>query len=303
MDAITLRAEDAGLEVVPAAGGAVARYWLARGGTTWDWLRPAPASALVDGDPYEVAAAFPLVPFSNRIREGRFRFEGREVVLPANRPPERHSIHGHGWQARWTCVDATTAEALLEYHHPVGAWPWAYRATQRFALTPASLAVELTLTNESGTRMPAGLGWHPYFPRSEGTTITAAVTAVWLTDDAMLPTTLVPPPAIMNPTGGLAAGRVAVDNGFVGWSRRAVVAWPERDARLVMTASSPLDVLVVYTPPGRSYLCIEPVSHVTDALNLASAGRTDTGLRVLEPGERFQVVIALTPELGGSRGA
>ena len=303
MNGITLSAGGAGLEVVPAAGGAIARYWLEQGGATWEWLRPAPAAALTRGDPYEVAAAFPLVPFSNRIRDGRFRFEGRDVVLPANRPPERHSIHGHGWQSGWTPLDVTATEALLESRHAADAWPWPYRATQRFVLTPTSLTVVLTLGNESDGRMPAGLGWHPYFPRTPGTTITAAVTAVWLTDDEMLPTALVPPPAAMDPTSGLTADRVAVDNGFVGWSRRAVVDWPERGVRLLITAAPPLDVLVVYTPTGRSYLCVEPVSHVTDAVNLAAAGRRDTGLRILEPGEALQTAVTLTPEITAGRGA
>jgi aldose 1-epimerase len=296
MDGITLRAGDAALEVVPAAGGAVARYWRERGDVIWEWLRPAPAAALVGGDPYEVAAAFPLVPFSNRIRDGRFRFEGRPVVLPPNRSTERHSIHGHGWQACWTCLDRTPAVALLEYRHAAGAWPWAYRATQRLVLTPERLTVELTLSNESEARMPAGLGWHPYFPRTPRTMLTAPVTAMWLTDEQMLPAELVPPAPARDPSAGVPADRVALDNGFVGWSRRAVIDWPERGARLVMTATSPLDVLVVYTPSGRPYFCAEPVSHVTDAVNLAASGRIDTGLRVLEPGETLRAAVTLAPE-------
>ena len=54
---------------------------------------------------FDRAAAFPLVPYSNRIRAGRFSFRGRAVVEPLNRPPERHAIHGHGWQARWQPTD------------------------------------------------------------------------------------------------------------------------------------------------------------------------------------------------------
>lgn len=95
MELITLRADGAGLTVAPAVGGAVTRYWLERDGTTWEWLRPTPPEALRDAFPYRTAA-FPLVPYSNRIREGRFAFRGRAVTLPLNRPPERHAIHGHG---------------------------------------------------------------------------------------------------------------------------------------------------------------------------------------------------------------
>ena len=294
MEPITLRADGAGLVLAPAAGGAVARYWLERDGATREWLRPMPAEAVLDGDPYR-SAAFPLVPYSNRIRTGRFTFRGRTVALPLNRPPERHAIHGHGWQAAWRTVHAGPAEARLEYRHAASAWPWAYRATQHFTLTPTSLTVRLTLANESTAPMPAGLGWHPYFPRTQRTTITAEVRSIWLTDDEMLPTRLASPPGPADLSRGVAVDSVALDNCFVGWSRRAVIEWPEWGASLVMTAEPPLDCLVVFTPPGRPFFCVEPVSHVTDAFNLAEAGRADTGRQVLEPGATIETVITLTP--------
>ena len=288
MDLITLRAGDAAVELAPEAGGSVTRYWIERGPVTREWLRPTPAGALRAGHPY-LAAAFPLVPYSNRIRAGRFSFRGRSVVEPLNRPPERHAIHGHGWQARWQPTEVTAATARLEYRHPAGAWPWAYHATQRFTLTPSGLTVELSLSNQSAAPMPAGLGWHPYFPRTPRVTITADVRAMWLTDEEKMPTERVAPPAA--PFG---RGR---DNCFVGWSRRVTIDWPELGARLVMRATPPLDYLVVFTPARRPFFCVEPVSHVTDAFNLAEAGRSDSGILVLEPGETLRTAVVLTPEL------
>ena len=294
MDLITLRADGAGLILAPAAGGAVVRYWLDHGAATSELLRPwaAPRS----DEPLE-AAAIPLVPYSNRIRAGRFSFHGRDVRLPLNRPPERHSIHGHGWQAAWRPLEVRAHEALVEYRHAADAWPWAYRATQRFTLAPTSLSIALTLRNESVASMPAGLGWHPFFPRTPRTTITAEVQAIWLTDAEIMPTTLAPPrPAAADPSRGVAVDAVALDNCFVGWRRRALIEWPESGMRLVMAAEPPLDFLVVYTPAGRAFFCVEPVSHVTDAVNLAAAGRTDTGFRILEPGETLRTAVTLTPE-------
>jgi aldose 1-epimerase len=288
MDLITLRAGDAAVELAPEAGGSVTRYWIERGPVTREWLRPTPAGALRAGHP-DLAAAFPLVPYSNRIRAGRFSFRGRSVIEPLNRPPERHAIHGHGWQARWQPTEVTAATARLEYRHPAGAWPWAYHATQRFILTPSELTVELGLSNQSTAPMPAGLGWHPYFPRTPRATITADVRAMWLTDEERMPTELVAPPAA--PFG---RGR---DNCFLGWSRRVTIDWPELGARLLMRAEPPLDYLVVFTPARRPFFCVEPVSHVTDAFNLAEAGRSDSGILVLEPGETLRTAVVLAPEL------
>jgi aldose 1-epimerase len=293
MDLITLRAGGAGLVLAPEAGGAVARYWIDRGAAAWDVLRPWSAPRV---DEVFESAAFALVPYSNRIRAGRISFQGREVVLPLNRPPERHSIHGLGWQTAWRPRDVREHDAILEFRHAAGAWPWAFRATQHFTLGPASLSVELTLRNESDTPMPAGLGWHPYFPRTAGTTITAAVRAIWLTDDEVMPTTLAPPRPDADLSRGISVDTSALDNCFVGWRRGAVIDWPEPGIRLVMAAEAPLDFLVVYTPPARQFFCAEPVSHVTDAFNLAAQGRTDTGARALAPGETLRTVVTLTVE-------
>lgn len=295
MEIITLRAGEAAVQLAPAAGGAVTRYWHERGGAAREWLQPVPPGSLRVGRA-RPAAAFPLVPYSNRIRGGRFSFRGRVVALPLNFPPERHSIHGQGWQAVWRPIETTATRARLEYAHPADAWPWAYRATQRVILTPGRLLVELALTNEGATPMPAGLGWHPYFPRTPRARIAADVRAIWLTDAEMMPTSLEPLPAGADLGRGVDVDAVALDNCCVGWSGRATIEWPGDDARLTMTAESPLECLVVFTPPGRPFFCVEPVSHVTDAFNLADAGRADTGMRVLEPGDTLRAGIALAPE-------
>jgi aldose 1-epimerase len=293
MDVVELIAHGSGLRLVPAAGGAVTRYWRERAPVR-DWLRPVSVEALGRGDRYETAA-FPLVPYSNRIREGRFFFRGRAVTLPLNRPPERHSIHGHGWQRAWRTVETSADAVLLEYRHPVDAWPWTYRATQRFTLTPAALRIELTLASEGDGPMPAGLGWHPYFPRTPRTTITADVRAMWSTDGEMMPTALAAGPPVAALARGVTADALGLDNCFTGWSGRAVIEWPELGAGLTMTAEAPLGFVVVYTPAGRPYFCVEPVSHMTDAFNQAAAGRADSGMRVLAPGESLSAVVTLTP--------
>ncbi len=279
--------------MAPAAGGSVARYWIDDGGKPLDLLRPWTEPG--QGDRF-LAAAFPLVPYSNRIRAGRFSFQGREVALPLNRPPERHSIHGQGWQVSWTPLEVGQREATLEYRHAADSWPWAYRARQHFALGESSMSVELSLTNESDAAMPAGLGWHPYFVRMPRTTLTASVESIWLTDDEMMPTTLSAPPPELDPARGVKVDAVALDNCFTKWRRRVVIERPEERVRLNLTAEPPLDFLVVYTPSGRSFFCAEPVSHITDAFNLAAAGWTDTGMRSLAPGETLRATVTLSVE-------
>jgi aldose 1-epimerase len=294
MESITLRQGALGVTLAPRIGGSVARFWSDAKGADLDYLRPASPDALARGEPGGLSS-FPLVPWSNRIRAGRFTFGGRSIALTPNL--RGHAIHGLGYRAPWTVTDRGPSEAALEHRHSPGEWPWAYRATQRIVLTPAGLDVEMILTNESETSMPAGLGWHPYFPRTAATTLHAHVTGLWLTDAEILPTVRVTPPPDRDPRLGLAVDRVALDNVFVGWDQGALITWPKRGARLRMTARGPLSTLVVYTPSGEAFFCAEPVSHVTEAFNLAAAGDRETGMLSLAPGESARAAMFLAPEV------
>jgi aldose 1-epimerase len=51
---------------------------------------------------------------------------------------------------------------------------------------------------------------------------------------------------------------------------------------------------VVYVPPGQDFFCVEPVSHVNDGFNLLDRGVAQTGVRILEPGERLAGVVRLS---------
>src|SRR5262249_59279602 len=124
-----------------------------------------------------------------------------------------------------------------------------YGAVQRIELAPEALVLRLALTNESAHPMPAGLGWHPYFPRTAAATLTARVTGMWLTDAETLPRAYGAPGGDQDPGQGLAVDRVSLDNVFVGWDGRAEIAWPEKRARLVMTGSPRLGRLGGDTPP------------------------------------------------------
>jgi aldose 1-epimerase len=73
---------------------------------------------------------------------------------------------------------------------------------------------------------------------------------------------------------------------YAGWNGTASLHRQDGTTIVIETAA-PLDHLVVHAPSGGAYLCLEPVSHVADAFNLAAAGLPDTGMRVLHPGERL----------------
>ena len=133
---LELAAGELRLVLAPAVGGSIAsftRRW--REGTRereLHWLRPASADGLATRNPLAMAS-FPLLPFCNRIRDGRASFEGRHIRFPPNHPAEDspHPLHGIGWQRPWTVESASGTQAVLQLRMEASeAWPWASSARQ-----------------------------------------------------------------------------------------------------------------------------------------------------------------------------
>ena len=55
--------------------------------------------------------------------------------------------------------------------------------------------------------------------------------------------------------------------------------------------------LVVYTPPSRDNIAIEPISHANNAVNMTDS-YNDTGLVVLQPGETLSGAFTMRPLAG-----
>jgi aldose 1-epimerase len=260
------------LVLAPNVGGAIASFTIGDRHV----LRP-----MVTGATDALAAAcFPLVPFCNRIPNGRFTFEGREYVLPPNLGTHPHPLHGQGWRNAWTVEKAQDDEALLSYEHTTDVWPWAYRAEQRFTLSETGLRLELSVTNTGQGAMPAGLGFHPYFPAREGETLTAANDGVWMIDKDVLPT--MHHAGAWEPewaTGAGVAGHDLIDHCYTGWDQHAVLRAPGEPATTI-TASAECRWLHIYVPPGQGFICVEPCASRPNPF-----GEGETGMVTLQPGQ------------------
>ena len=93
------------LVLAPGTGGSIARLdWVDGERRTPVLRRGDPAS----GDVLSMAS-FPLVPYVNRIRGGRFSFRGREVVLQPNMAGDPSPLHGQGWLAPWQVAESSEA--------------------------------------------------------------------------------------------------------------------------------------------------------------------------------------------------
>lgn len=283
---VTLQDGDAVLDIAPSIGGAIAAYYNMRDGRRFDWLRPATAAALETRLPVGMAS-YPLMPFCNRIREGRFRFGGREVHLPLN-VDEPHALHGFAWQRSWQCVAQSASQATLRMEHVGGDWPWPFVAEQTYRLKAGALHVSMQIINRSDEPMPAGMGHHPYMLHRPGTRLQVDVERMWEGDHEVMPTQLSQPAFLDALREGTLLAPLVCDNNFVGWRRRARVQWPHENRQLTLAANSPLDFFVLYSPDDKDHFCIEGVSNCTDAFNLSHLPRAQSGGNVIAPGEALR---------------
>jgi aldose 1-epimerase len=291
---IELRSGALRLVLAPEVGGAVAAF--ERDGAPL--LRAATADAIAVGDVRRFAS-YPLVPFSNRIAQARLHWEGASYPLARFVPEEPHAIHGNGWRHPWRVDAAEASRARLEFVHDATGtsrleWPFAYRAQQEFVLASGSVAMTLVITNTGAATFPCGLGWHPFFPRSERTELGFSAEGMWRTDPGKLPVRLEPIGAVQDFSTSRAIRDTVLDNCFTGWRPPATIRWPERDIAVSIDADAGCRHVVVFVPPGRDYFAVEPVSHMTDAFNRAAGGKTDTGTRTLAPGETFSCTMRVS---------
>jgi aldose 1-epimerase len=284
----------------PVQGGTLA-YFGSVDDPAIEFVRPTPVRAYAEKNT-RGSAGYPLVPYSNRIGDGKFAFDGVDYALAIKSPTPWHPIHGVGWDREWTVVSATPNRLVLTFaHHSSGAadreWPWSFEAAQTFDLDDTRLQWSLSVANRDPRGMPAGIGMHPFFPKSPAMELQFTAQEVWQNDERMLPTERIEVPSEWNFRDHHPVTTLAVDNCFAEWTGHAMLTWPDRGWSLQVDADHVFSHLVVFTSPARDSIALEPVSHANNALNLAAAtgDATGLGLVVLAPGETLAGSFTMTP--------
>lgn len=291
LDIHLLRAGEVEIGVLPALGGALSHARVAG----VDFLRPWTGEFSV-----RRTAAYPLVPFSNRIAQGHFSLNGQTHVLARNFGDHPHPLHGVGWLRAWRLRRESDSRVIMSLRHEPAtdgeaAWPFAFDAEQWVEADPQGVTVGMRVHNRDTRPMPLGLGWHPFFPRHDGVTLQFDAQSVFVNDEDMLPGELLPLPKAWNFAVGRTLDYPGLDNCFSGWNGRAHIAWPGKQLGVRMEASEGLRNLVVMTPPApANFFAFEPVSHANDAINRPEPTRH--GLRILAPDQAWSAHMRLAIE-------
>ena len=204
------------------------------------------------------------------------------------------AAYGFGWQRAWQVVkrNADSAELHLK-HDPDIDWPFACGATQVARLSANALHLSLAVKNTDKKVMPAGLGFHPFFPLTPDTHLQTDWRGMWQMGSDSLPTALGPVPMEADFSQLRPVTNWKVDHCLPGWTRRAVLDYPTH--RMQLDASEACRQIVVFAPnDGRNFIALEPVTNINNAFALAAIGVVDTGVRMLVANESFEISMLIT---------
>jgi aldose 1-epimerase len=246
-----------------------------------------------------------LIPWPNRLQDGRYEFDGRRHQLALSEPEHGNAIHGLVRWTRWFVREREADRVLLEHVlHPQPGYPFSLTVEVEYALAADGLSVRTTATNIGVDACPYGAGVHPYLtvgtPSVDAAILTSPGATVIRSDDRGLPVGTDPverTPFDFRRARAIAA--TALDHAFTDLERgddglarvelrhpdgSGVVLWVDEGYRyLMLFTGDPLPDV------GRRSLAVEPMTCPPNAF------RTGESLVRLEPGETHTARWGLTP--------
>jgi aldose 1-epimerase len=250
-----------------------------------------------DDSPAPAASGIVLVPWPNRIRDGRWTQRGTEYQLAITEPKLGNASHGLLRFAPYREVDRRPdAVTLAADVFPQTGYPFQLATRVTYTLLDDGLDVALSVTNVGGADAPVALGAHPYLCMSGAPTadltLELGADAWFPLDDRNLPL----PPVALDEAHDLRSprrlGDLSLDTAYTALHRaadgrvRAILHAPD-GRRLELWGDAEVEYLQVFTTdryPGHQLaVAIEPMTAPADAFN---SGR---GLRWLAPGDTWDV--------------
>lgn len=233
-----------------------------------------------------------LAPWANRLDQDAFYANGKKYLLNPDlgnirRDANQRPIHGLLlFSSYWKVVqlEADGQSALVtsrlefwRYPELMAQFPFAHTIAMTYRLAAGSLEVETLVENQANDPMPVGVGYHPYFqipdvPRDQWKVHVAARDHLELSP-MLIPTGQRTPVSLPDPAPLATTQLDDVFSNLVRGADNRAEFWMEAGGKKVSVTYGPkYTVAVVYAPPGKEFLCFEPMSAITDAFNLAHTG-------------------------------
>jgi aldose 1-epimerase len=244
-----------------------------------------------------------LFPFPGRIQGTVLRWEGRDYPLKEG-DNRGNAIHGFVLNRPWRVVEQAPHRVVGEFQAGrddvslLQAWPADFCIRVSYELRCEKLTAVIDVRNPDSRPLPCGLGTHPYFrvplggPHGDDCIVKLPVSAQWELRDMIATGIRSELPNSREFQQGRPFRELTLDNVFCGLRNdggwiRSQVSDPASRLLVEQSFDSTFRECVVYTPPHREAICIEPYTCVPGCFDLAARG-IDSGVKVLAPGESFQ---------------
>jgi aldose 1-epimerase len=246
-----------------------------------------------------------LIPWPNRLQDGRYEFEGRQHQLPLTEPEHANAIHGLVRWSVWT-VAAREPDRVVMTHrlHPRPGYPFTLDLGIEYTLSARGLSVQTTAKNVGHDRCPYGCGAHPYLTVGtetvDATVLRAPARTVLQADGRGIPTGATPVAGTDYDFRELRAiAAMKLDHGFTDLERdedglaSVELTNPESGVALALWVDESYPYLMLFTGDlpevKRSALAVEPMTCAPNAF------RSGEGLIVLEPGGSVTSTWGISP--------
>jgi aldose 1-epimerase len=240
-----------------------------------------------------------LYPTPNKVRKGVFYYQGKAYpqVKQGRTVFEHGLVHDEPWNHQEPRINGDSISLItwIEFNPDSAlfeAFPFMHRLSLEFCLTPLGIRVLYTIENRDTQAIPYGFGLHPYFSKISGDQGTfVELPAEWVMETS----------ADQLPTGRLIevvgtrfdlrkqtpVEPLDLDHVFTGVpdGKFARVIYPFLGLSIRLVATSDFSHLVLYSPTGAHFFCLENQTCSTDAHNLYDRGfKAESGLRFALPG-------------------
>jgi aldose 1-epimerase len=165
-------------------------------------------------------------------------------------------------------------------------WPWAHTYEMTHTLKDGALEITTTIENHSSEKMPVSIGFHPYFrlpgAHRDNIAVHLPVHQHVETDSRLIPTgefKEVSFPANLSLKGQ------RFDDGFIALEEDAVFSLSSGDRKIEVEFGPDYQVAVIYAPPEKDFVCFEPMTAITNGINLAAEGKYSDLLWIEPRGE------------------
>lgn len=233
-----------------------------------------------------------LFPFANRIKDGKYTFEGKSLKFPINVAQENNALHGLVFDKTFNLIesdiDEKFAKVVLEYEEDKQStgFPFTYKLQLIYTFKENKMDLEMKIKNTSSNSFPFTVGWHPYFYTSNlhDSNLKFSAKKQMLLDNRNITVDSKPIDSSVS---------IDIENNQFDdcWELKTdEVVFTTPDYKLIFNATGNNNFLQVYTPPKKNTIAIEQTTGVSDSFN------NKIGLATLLANETYEITWSLLLE-------